>query len=55
MTELEQGLIKSTPMEETFARISNMRTRNMETNNNAQMRDMTNDALVYVFWYLRDK
>ena len=50
----EDGLIKSTPTEETLKRIAKMREANVKASNNSKISGMTRDALVYVVIYLRN-
>lgn len=51
----ENGLIKSTPTEETLKKIAKMRVESVRANNNSGISRMTAHALVYVVKYLRNK
>lgn len=53
-TSQEEGLIKSTPTEETMKRITKMKIASVRASNNSKISRMTNDALVYVVKYLRN-
>jgi hypothetical protein len=51
----EEGLIKSTPTEETMKRITKMRVASVKASNNSKISRMTRDALVYTVKYLRNR
>lgn len=51
----ENGLIKSTPAEETLKKIAQMRVVSVRASNNSKISNMTLDALVYVVKYLRHR
>ncbi|MBI4160638.1 MAG: hypothetical protein HY506_01910 [Candidatus Yanofskybacteria bacterium] len=50
----EDGLVKSTPTEETMKRIAKMRIASVKARNNSKISRMTRDALVYVVKWLRN-
>ncbi|MEK7151711.1 MAG: hypothetical protein AAB784_03305 [Patescibacteria group bacterium] len=51
----EDGLIKSTPTEETLKKIAKMRVESVKASNNSRISRMTASALVYIVKYLRNK